>query len=175
MGVLFYIAGVFQLGLLNPAETDVMALALVMILIYIASIALAALSPSLLADIIDYSYWKYTKERAATYFSIYTLVSKTSMAIGGSISLTLAAWYDFDPTSILQTEEAEFGLRLSACWLPVLLMGISIPIMMIMPINKRRHCIVRQRLDSRIEKAPFIVAHDVKPNVTDTMKTLPKS
>ena len=173
LGVLFYIAGVFGLGFLNPGETDVMALAVVMVFIYIASIALAALSPSLLADIIDYSVWKFDKDRAATYFSIYTLVSKTSMAIGGSISLALAAWYNFDPTSITQTKHAEFGLRLSACWLPVLLMGMSIPIMMLVPINMRRHWIVRQRLDSRVEKAPSLGACHIKENITGGLKTQP--
>ena len=149
-GTLLYAFGIIITGFLAPGPGSIVALFAVMLLIYVGAASVNALSPSLLGDIIDYSTWRYGTDRAATYFSFYTLVLKTSYALGGSLGLGIAAWYGFDPAATIHTEESALGLRLATCWLPTLLFVLSVIVMALGPINARRHGIIRRRLDSRI-------------------------
>lgn len=147
MGLICYVLGVLGASFLEPGKVSILALAVVMIAAYVGSTPVVALSPSLLADIIDFSTWKFGADRAATYFSLYTLVLKTSTAIGGAMGFGLAGWYGFEPTVVEQTAKAIFGLRLATCWLPSLLMLISILVMALVPMDARRHGIIRRHLD----------------------------
>ena len=171
LGVLLYVSGVFGASILEPDNTNMAALSIVMILVYVGSAPIVAISPSLLADIIDYSTWKFVTDRTATYFSLYALVVKTFFAIGGSIGLGLAAWFGFDPGTAVQTKEEVFGLRLAACWLPALLMLLSILVMVLVPMNARRHGIIRRRLDSRLVRQSTLC----KPQITDSAKSALKT
>ena len=172
LGQLLFVAAVLITSLLQPGTTGMAALAVVVILIYVAVSAVSALSPSVLADIIDYSTWKFGTDRAATYFAVYALVSKTSMAIGGSISLGLAGWYGFDPTTAVQTEDAVFGLHLAACWLPALLMLLSSLIITLLPITARRHGIIRRCLDARLARQFTLGKSHITDSATSALKAV---
>ena len=152
LGISLYITGVLGAGFLEPGKANLAGLVLVIVLVYVASASITALLPSMLSDIIDYSTWKFGRDRSATYFSIYTFFLKGSAAIGGFIAFGIAGWYDFDVGALVQTEDAVFGLRLATCWLPALLMLLSILVMMIAPINSRRHKIIRSRLNARVAR-----------------------
>lgn len=149
LGVLLYIVSVLGLGFFEPGKTSIIALAAVMLFSYTGAASIVSLSPSILSDIIDFNTWKFGTDRAATYFSVYTFVLKTSTAIGGSISFGIAGYYGFDPSVIEHTEEAVFGLRLAACWLSSVLMLLSILVMSLVPVDAYRHSIIRRRLDER--------------------------
>ena len=169
---LLFVTAVLVISILEPGKAGMVELAAVMILIYVTVSAVSALSPSALADIIDYSTWKFGTDRAATYFAIYTLVSKTSIAIGGSISLALAGWYGFDPTTAKQTEDAVFGLHLAACWLPALLMLLSSLMITLVPINERRHSIIRRCLDVRFARQHMPCNPHIKDSAESVLKTV---
>ena len=68
LGVLLYFIAVIGAGFLEPSKANIEALAAVIILSYIGSTPIVALSPSVLADIVDFSTWKFGVDRAATYF-----------------------------------------------------------------------------------------------------------
>lgn len=147
LGAFFYGIGACLTGFMDPGQTDLMTLSLVMILVYIS--AIPAVGPSLLSELIDYSTWKFGVNRSATYFSLLTFVVKTAGAVGGSIALWIAGGYGFDPAATEHTEYAVFGLHLAACWLPTLLMFSSVVVFSLMPMNAHRHRIIRRRLDDR--------------------------
>ena len=151
-GVLLYIMGLLIAVFLEPDNASVVALAFVMVLAFVGPTAVTILSPSLLSDIVDYSTWKFGTDRTATYFSVYALVYKTSIAIGGSIGLGLSGWYGFDPSALVHTDESIFGLRLAACWLPILFLLLSVVLMSWVPMNAHRHGVIRQRLDARLRR-----------------------
>ena len=151
-GVSLYVMGLFIAVFMEPGKASAVALAGVMMLAYTGSTPVGAISPSLLSDIIDYSTWKSGTDRTATYFSVYTLTLKTSIAIGGSIGLGLAGWYGFDPSVAEHTDDAVFGLRLAACWLPALFMLLSIVVMSWAPTNTDRRDIIRRRLDAKLQR-----------------------
>ena len=152
LGVLLYALGVIVAGFLQPGVASIGGLTVVMICAYMGSTPILAISPSLLADIVDYSTWKFGPDRTATYFSLYTFSLKASLTIGGSIGLGIAGWYGFSPTSSTHTQEAIFGGRLAACWLPTFLMLLSIAVMFFVPIDASRHDVIRRRLDARLER-----------------------
>jgi Na+/melibiose symporter-like transporter len=151
-GVFLYFIGLFIAGFLGPGQASIFALAAVMGLAYVGSTPIGVVSPSLLSDIIDYNTWKFGSDRSATYFSVYTLTLKTSIATGGSIGLGLAGWYGFNPANIEHSDNAILGLRFAACWLPMLFMSLSMVVMSWIPIDDRRHSIVLRRLDTRLQR-----------------------
>lgn len=146
-GVLLYSLGLVIAGLSVPENASAITLGVVMSLAYIGSAPIGAVSPSLLSDISDYSTWKFGIDHTAIYFSIYTLTLKTSIAVGGAIGLGLAGWYGFDPSAPVHSNEAVMGLRMAACWLPVLFMLLSIFVISFLSLNSRRHNIISRRLD----------------------------
>lgn len=111
--------------------------------------AFTVLVPSLLSDIVDYARWKYGTENSSTYFSVYTLISKTSSAIGGAVALAIVGWFQFDPTESVLRDSARFGLQLTFLWIPACLFLIGAFFVLNIPIDRRRHEIIFRRLESR--------------------------
>ena len=157
LGMLLYALGIFGASFLEPGQASIVALSVIMVLVYVGSTPINAISPSLLADIIDYSSWKFGSDHTATYFSLYMLVLKASLAVGGSLGLGLASWYGFDPAAVAHRDEHVFGLRLSISWIPAGLLLLSILVMALVPINGRRHAVIRRRLDTRISREMGVV------------------
>lgn len=147
-GLLFVVIGICFSAFIEPGESAWLYLIASMILISGGSAATMMLAPSLLADIIDYSSWRFGQASGATYFSLYTLAGKTNVAIGGSVGLAIIGVYGFDPTKSSQSTEALFGLHLSMIWVPVLFLLLSIVLIALIPLNVRQHNIIRVRQDS---------------------------
>lgn len=142
--------GLVGMGWLTPGEVSQLPLLLCMIMIYSGFAAWIILAPSLLADIIDYGTWKFGRDRAGTYFSLYTLIMKTNYAIGGALGLGIAGGYGFDASATAHSTEVVFGLHLAMVWIPVPMVLLSIVFMAFIPINSRRHAIIRRCLDVRV-------------------------
>uniref|UniRef100_UPI0040472047 MFS transporter n=1 Tax=Flavobacterium sp. TaxID=239 RepID=UPI0040472047 len=151
MGLL--ITGMFGSGLLSPNHTSQVVLLLCLIPFYCGFAAVMVIAPSLLSDIIDYSTWKFKRERGATFFSFYMLMLKTNIAIGGAVGMALAGWYGFDASATAHSVDSAFGLRLGVAWLPIPFLLLSLFFIVRMPINMRRHAIVRRALDRRLNRA----------------------
>ena len=152
LGAMFYGMGAFLTGLLEPSEVSVVGLALVLILAYLSGGP--AIGPSLLSDLIDYSAWRTRRERSATYFALYAFVLKAALALGGAMGLGIAGGFGFNPAAEIHSEDAVWGLRLATSWLPAALMLASMLFIYFIPINTRRHKIVRRRLDAYAAREP---------------------
>jgi Na+/melibiose symporter-like transporter len=144
--------GFVSAGLLVPGESSFMPLMMINTLVVLGFAAYSILVPSMLADIIDYGTWKSGIELGATYFSVFTLMGKATMAIGGALGLFVAGGYGFDPTISMHTADAIFGLRLAIAWLPALIILLALVFVALIPINARRHVIIRRRLDVRASR-----------------------
>lgn len=153
LGMLAIVIGLMGTGLLTPGETTQVSLLFCMAAISSGFAAVGIMAPSLLADIIDYGTWKFGQDQAGTYFSLFTLMSKANVAVGGAVGLAIAAWYGFDATATSHSAEVAFGLHLAMAWLPVPLVLLSIVFIMLIPINARRHAIIRRHLDTRLDRA----------------------
>lgn len=147
------LAGVIGSGLLIPGEGSWIPLLLIMIAVHIGSAGIVVLAPSLLADIIDYGTWKLGQDHSGTYFSFYTLIIKGNAALGSALGLAVAGWYGFDASATTHTDDNVFGLRLSMVWIPMFLLLLSMVFIVVIPIDARRHAIIRNRLDARAARA----------------------
>lgn len=152
LGVILTALGIAGTGLLNPGETNFSTLAVVMILIYTGFASITMLAPSLLADINDYGTWKFGVDRTATYFSLYTLITKANVALGGALGLAIAGWYGFDAAAQNHSEENIRGLHLAIAYLPALITLIAVVFIALISINTPRHAIIQHRLNSRAKR-----------------------
>ena len=150
LGQIFAAVGALLTGFLVPGDSGFLSLLVTMVLCYgVGATVIAALGPSLLGDIIDYSRWKFGNDRAATYFSLYTMVGKVSVAIGGAIGLAIAGYYGFNPSADFYSERSIGGLHLAIAWIPAAISVCTIPLFLMNPITARRHAVIRKRLDAR--------------------------
>lgn len=145
IGVIVMSIGIISSGFLSPNH-EYWQLYLSMITTYAGLTAVNMMVPSFLSDIIDYTNWKNKVDLSATYFSIYTLVSKLNLAVGGAIGFAIADWYGFNAASDTNSSTAIFGLRLAVSWLPTMICFLSILFIMVNPITRARHTIVTRRL-----------------------------
>lgn len=148
-GMVLVVIGSLSTGFLSP-ESGGMWLLFCMTLIFCGYAAFSIMLPSLLSDIVDYGSLKFGKDHTASYFSLYTLLNKSAAALGGSLSLALAGWYEFDPTVASHSDETIAGLRTVVAWIPALITLVSIIFILHIPITHRRHEIILRRLDTRI-------------------------
>ncbi|MDB4077558.1 MFS transporter [Porticoccaceae bacterium] len=142
MGMLAFLA-------LRPDETSFIQLFVVTAIVSFGMGSANMIPLAMLSEIVDYSVWKYRMDCTGSLFSLYPLVSKFNFAIGGSIGFFVASWYGFEVTSETHSYDSAFGLYLAMSWLPAILILISTVFIYLMPINARRHKIVRRRLDAR--------------------------
>ena len=108
--------------------------------------------PSLLADIIDYGTWKYGTDRAATYFSLNTLMQKISIGVGAGGGLLLLGLLGFDPTTVTPGGEgARFAVVISFCLLPTAVILMSLALLTQMRLSERHAAIIKCRLEGRLQ------------------------
>ena len=158
--------GIICMKLLVPETSDLFLLALVIAPIFVGFIAFAAFSTALLSDIVDYTKLKFNGSYAGCMFSIYFFITKTNVAIGSAIGMTISGLYGFEPSAVYHTPESVMGLTIASIYFPITLLLISLFFVARIPINKRRHSIVCKALarrDSRVERHKFVrCAKDTK-------------
>lgn len=136
-------------GTLTPESVTILTLIILMSLLTLGLAGINALVPAVLSEIVDFSHWKYHNDQNALYFSIYTFFNKTVSSVATALGLGVAGWYGFDATTSVQSDQSIFGLTLMICWLPILFATLSLVFILVLPINERRHRIIRRRLDLR--------------------------
>lgn len=148
-------AGVALTGSLDLRESGFIDLLIVNTFVVLGFAAYSILVPSMLADIIDYGTWKSGVDRGATYFSVFTLMGKATMAVGGALGLLIAGAYGYDPAASFHTADAIFGMRLAIAWLPALIILLALVFVALAPINAKRHATIRHRLNARALRSQF--------------------
>ena len=139
----------FYTGTLSPGPTTVFQLVLLKSMLTLGLTGINVLVPAVLSEIVDFSHWKYHSDHNAIYFSIYTFFNKTISSIATALGLGIAGWYGFDATVTLQNEQGIFGLRLVISWAPIIFAAVSLLFIVLLPMNERRHRVIRRRLDRR--------------------------
>jgi len=119
-----------------------------------------ALPNAMKADVIDIDTARTGENRAAMFFSAWSLTSKAASSLGGSLGLWALAWVGFDATLAAgNTEEALMGLKMVYVFLPATIFIIAGIIIWKYPITKERQARLRTALDKREERrAAFLAA-----------------
>jgi Na+/melibiose symporter-like transporter len=138
---------------LNPANANAWSLGALLVLNTVGFASFELLPASILGDVADYSLLKSGRNQTAIHFSAYMFLTKVLFALGGSIGLAVAAWLGFDPHVAKQTGHGVFALQVVMSWLPCILMMLGLFTMPHIPMDERRHAIVRRRLVERERRA----------------------
>jgi GPH family glycoside/pentoside/hexuronide:cation symporter len=110
----------------------------------------SALPNSMKADVIDLDTARSGKNRAAFFFSAWSLVTKMASSLGGWLALQSLALFGFDASNGAQnTPEALMGLRLTFAVLPAIIFVIAAVVVWRYPITKERQERIRAAIDRR--------------------------
>jgi len=149
-GMVLALITVFATSFLTPQNAGVGLIGLIVIVNTVGFACFELLPESILGDVADYSLWKSGRNQAASYFAVYMFVTKLVFALGGAVGLGLAARLGFDPSMHEQTARGVLALHIVMAWLPSILLVAAIVLIQFIPMNERRHAVIRRRLDQRV-------------------------
>ncbi|HEX2921584.1 MAG TPA: MFS transporter [Bacteroidales bacterium] len=109
---------------------------------------------AMMADVADYSEWKYKRRSTAIVFAGVVIGLKVGLAIGGAISSLLLKWYGYvaPPAKvswIAQTPQAVEGIRLSTSIYPVIAVVVVIILLLFYKISKSKEIEIQNELAER--------------------------
>jgi len=109
-----------------------------------------ALPNSMKADVIDIDTARTGENRAAMFFSAWSLTSKAAGSLGGSLGLWALAWIGFDAgRSAVNTPEAIAGLKYVYVFLPASIFVLAGIVIWKYPLTKERQTRIRGAIDRR--------------------------
>lgn len=115
----------------------------------IAAGAFTALPNSMKADVIDMDSLRSGEDRAALYFSVWSVVQKLAFALAGWLALTSPAWFGFDPTVLTNGPDQIMSLKILFALVPSLFFLGAGVVAWRYPITEQVHADVRAQLEAR--------------------------
>lgn len=112
-----------------------------------SSVALYAL----MADIVDYDTWKTGAHNAGNYYALISLLQKFGLGAGAGLGLVISAAFGFDATA-KNEGLALTGFFVAFIAIPIVLNLIATSLAAVFPITRRRHDVIRRRLDRREQR-----------------------
>jgi Na+/melibiose symporter-like transporter len=146
-GMSLALATVVATSFLTPQNAGYLSIGALLIVNTIGFAAVELLPGSILGDVADYSLLRSGHNHSATLFSVYMFLTKVLFALGGAVGLGLAAWLGFDPHAQQQTARGVHALSVVMSWAPAVLLGLALVLTQFIPMNERRHAVIRRRLD----------------------------
>ena len=140
-------------AMLHPGETKFHELVVLKMVQTFAVAGASTVTVTMLSEIADFSTWKYRVNRSATYFAVFTFMTKTNVAIAMALGLAVAGWYGFDVTATSHSQSSVFGLTLAMTWIPLCFSIFSLIFFLMIPLNERRCQIIFRRLSQRTTHA----------------------
>ena len=119
--------------------------------------AMLALPAAMAADAVDIDSARTGEQRAGMYFSLWGMLQKGGVALGGALALLIVDLFGFDATadpSLARTAEGNSSLSLLMLALaysiiPAALKFIALPFIWRYPLTEERQVRIRQRLERR--------------------------
>jgi Na+/melibiose symporter-like transporter len=113
---------------------------------------------SMVADIADENRLRTGEDRAALFFSAFSVSMKAGTAFAVGVALPLVGWLGFSPHAAHNTPEALRGLLYVFALGPALAHLLSAWLIMGFPLDEARHAEVRRALAERDAATPFSTA-----------------
>ena len=112
--------------------------------------AFQALPNSMKADVIDIDTARTGENRAAMFFSAWSLATKAAGSIGGSLGLYALSFIGFDAgPGAVNTPEAIMGLKYSYALMPAVIFVLAGLVVWNYPLTKVRQKRIRDAIDRR--------------------------
>jgi Na+/melibiose symporter-like transporter len=104
--------------------------------------------PAMAADTADHDQLQSGNAQMGGHMAFLAFVFKAGMACGPLLGGFALAWFGYQQTGQELDAGSLLGIRLTATWLPVLLLIPPLLIMWNFPIDARRHAQIRQDLEA---------------------------
>jgi len=109
---------------------------------------------AMMADVADYSDWKFNRRSTGIIFAGVVIGLKVGMAIGGAISSMLLKWYGYvaPPAKVSwipQSPNAIEGIRLSTSIYPALAILVAIILLFLYKITRSKEIQIQNELAER--------------------------
>ncbi|MEJ0024696.1 MAG: MFS transporter [Rhizomicrobium sp.] len=113
-----------------------------------ASSGYVTLPLSIIGDVIDFDTLKHRIPRGGLYWGVWSFAQKVTPALAIAVTMPLLKWMGFNPGGH-NSVEALMVLKYTFCFgaVPFFLAGGAL--LLLFPINSRRHALIRRRLESR--------------------------
>lgn len=148
-----WISGLLMLATFSPVYLllgpgDFWVMMPFIFLMGLATGSFQALPNSMKADVIDLDTVQSGENRAAFFFSAWSLVMKLASSLGSWLALQSLAWFGFNAANGAQnTPEALMGLRLTIGILPASMFVLAAIVVWGYPITKERQRDIRAQID----------------------------
>jgi Na+/melibiose symporter-like transporter len=113
-----------------------------------AGVELAA-PAAILADVVDYDQWKSGTNKAGNYNAFLVITQKAAIALGSAAGYLLLDLFGYDIKGGHNGAAATSGFLLTLVYVPCALYMLAALFMWNFPIDRRRHSVIRRRLDTR--------------------------
>lgn len=134
-------------GILSPENADFTKLLSLKSIQTLSFACTAMVTPAILSEIIDYGELVYKTDNSASYFAIQAFLTKTCLAVATAMGIGIAGFFGFDATATVHNPDSVFGMILAIAWLPPIFAGCGLILIFLLPINERRHKIIRRKLE----------------------------
>lgn len=115
---------------------------------------------ALLADVVDYEILKRRVDRAGNYYAFLLFLGKATAAVGGGVFVFLGLFFGYQiAEGAVNDDFANFGMAASFGLLPCLFQLAAVPLIWNFPIDRRRHDIIRRRIEQRELRESGATAH----------------
>lgn len=104
---------------------------------------------AMIADVADYSEWKNNRRATAIIFSAMMVGLKAGLSIGGSLTTLLLGHFDYVPNSLVQSENAVYGIKLLISIFPAIPFLLGAGLLFFYEINKEMEVKIESDLKQR--------------------------
>lgn len=140
------------MGLIRPGPSAFMAMLIIFSLSALFNAGSMVAYYALMADVVDYDTLVTRNNNAGNYYALITLFQKIGLGAGAGAALVISSLFGFDAQGN-NTGTALVGFFLAFLAIPIGLNLLATVLAALFPINRRRHKIIRKRLDSRARRA----------------------
>lgn len=141
------------MGLIRPGPSAFLAMLVIFSLSALFSAGSTVAYYALMADVVDYDTLITKRNNAGNYYALITLFQKVGLGVGAGTALIISSLFGFDAEG--HNEGAALaGFFVAFLGVPIALNLLATVLAVNFPINRRRHQIIRKRLDQRASQVP---------------------
>jgi GPH family glycoside/pentoside/hexuronide:cation symporter len=140
------------MGLIRPGPGAFLAMLVVFSLSALFTAGSTVAYYALMADVVDYDTLITKNNNAGNYYALITLFQKVGLGAGAGIALVISSLFGFDANGDNQGT-ALLGFFIAFLGIPIVLNLLATVLAAKFPINRRRHQIIRKRLELRESRA----------------------
>jgi GPH family glycoside/pentoside/hexuronide:cation symporter len=142
------LSGIFFALLFVPGPGDIKLIYIFNVLAKMAYAPAVPLLWTMIADVADYSEWKYNRRATGLFFSAATFAQKAGWGIGGALAGWLLFVFKFE-ANVEQTETAIRGIKLMVSVIPGILYASCALLLYFYTIDAKTCEIMKEELDAR--------------------------